>query len=119
MRQTRIRRRLGRSFSGVRRRALWIIAPRQTLIRWHGHRPPKVGAELRVQRTDHFDGRVQVRLGYPGSSLLLGEPLIGHDLANCQMVRVVKVSGDGTEAEVRPTLSKRTDKSVRRKDGNT
>lgn len=106
-RQTRIRRRLIR-FSEFRRRARWLTAPTQTRIRWHGHRPLEVGTELRVRRTDHFDGRVQVRLGLPGSSLLLGEPLIGHDLTDCRMVRVVEVSADGTEAEVRPTLSRGT-----------
>ena len=118
-RQSRIRRRLVRHFSEFRRRALWMTAPRQTLIRWHGHRPLEVGTELRVNRTDHLDGRIQIRLGHPGSSLLLGEPLIGHDLANCRMVRVVEVSNDGTEAEVRPTFSKRTDKGAGQKGGNT
>lgn len=103
VRQARPRqRRIVRLLSEVRRRALWITTPRQTLIRWHGHRPLEVGTELRVRRTDHLDGRVQIRLGYPGSGLLLGEPLIGHELTNCQSVKVVAVSGCGTEAEVKP-----------------
>lgn len=115
-RQTRTRRhRIARFFSEVRRRALWITAPRQTGIRWHDRRQPlAVGTVLEVH---HFDEIVQ--LGFPGSPVLSGEPLLGYDLARTRMVKVVEVSNGGTEAEVRPTLTRRTRKTARQEDGNT
>ena len=109
--------RVARFFSEVRRRVLWIAAPRQTLIRWHdadGRRPLEVGTVLQVH---HFDDAVH--LSYPGSCVLRGEPLIGYDLARCRIVKVVEVSDDGTEVEVRPTMRRRIDKSARQEGGNT
>lgn len=117
LRQIRTRwRRIARFFSEVRRRALWITAPKQTRIRWHDRRRPlKVGTVLQVH--DFDDGAVS--LGYPGSRVPRGESLIGHDLSRSRMVKVVEVSRDGTEAEVRPTLRKRSRKSPREQVENT
>ena len=72
--------------------------PNQTRIRWYlveGRRPLEVGTELQVR---HVGGSVY--LGYPGTVVSPGEPHYGNELADGQVVKVVWVSEDGTEAEV-------------------
>ena len=72
--------------------------PNQTRIRWHlveGRRLLEVGTELQVR---HVGGSVY--LGYPGTVVSPGEPHYGNELADGQVVKVVWVSEDGTEAEV-------------------
>ena len=78
--------------------------PNQTRIRWHlveGRRPLEVGAELQVH---HFCD--SVHLGYPGTIVLPGAPLCDNELADGQIVKVVSVSEDGTEAEVAPVSTR-------------
>ena len=78
--------------------------PNQTRIRWHlveGRRPLEVGTELQVR---HVGGSVY--LGYPGTVVLPGEPLCDNELADGQLVKVVSVSEDGTEAEVAPVSTR-------------
>ena len=108
-------RRIARLLSEVRRRALWITAPRQTRIRWHDRRRPlAIGTVLQVH---DFDDAVY--LGRPGSRALPGESLIGDNLTGCRLVKVLEVSDDGTEAEVRPTSSRRIRKAARGQGENT
>ena len=78
--------------------------PNQTRIRWHlveGRRPLEAGAELQVRHVGD-----SVYLGYPGTVVSPGEPLCGNKLADGQIVKVVWVSEDGTEAEVTPVSTR-------------
>ena len=78
--------------------------PNQTRIRWHlveGRRPLEVGTELQVRHVGD-----SVYLGYPGTVVSPGEPHCGNELADGQIVKVVSVSEDGTEAEVTPVSTR-------------